>query len=323
MSTNPSNHTTFTFFIIKGLSDIPEFENPIFILVLFIYLLTLGGNMTILFLVCFDRHLHTPMYFFLANLSILDMSSSTITLHKSLVVHITGSKMISYFDCLFQMYMFASLTGNELFMLTAMCYDRYVAICNPLRYHAIMNNNTCALLAMCCWVLGFILVIPPAVTVSRFTCYTSNEINHFFCDMVSLTMLTCSDTLVLELLNLTEGLIVATLMPFLLTFISYVFIISTILRIPSRTGRRKAFYTCSSHLTVVVLLYVILTCQYIVPINSADSKKFFSLFNTAAVPMLNPVIYSLKNKDVNLALQRFLRRFWINYDKTHGLRRNI
>ncbi|XP_040181058.1 olfactory receptor 6C74-like [Rana temporaria] len=322
MYTNPSNHTTFIFFIITGISDIEEFQNLIFILVLFIYLLTLGGNMTILLLVCFDRHLHTPMYFFLANLSISDMSSSTITLHKSLVIHITGNKIISYSSCLAQMYMFASLTGHELFILTAMSYDRYVAICNPLRYHTIMSNNTCVLLAMCCWVLGFVVVIPPTVTVSGFICYTSNKINHFFCEMASLTMLTCSDTSVLELLNLTEGLIVATLLPFLLTFIPYIFIISTILRISSSTGRRKAFYTCSSHLTVVVLLYVILTCQYIVP-TSTDSKKFFSLFNTAAVPMLNPLIYSLKNKDVMSALRRCLRWCRVKYGKTHGLERNI
>ncbi|XP_018421042.1 PREDICTED: olfactory receptor 6C74-like [Nanorana parkeri] len=323
MYTNPSNHTSFTFFTLKGISDIPELQDPIFILVLLIYLLTLGGNMAILTLVCFDRHLHTPMYFFLANLSISDMSSSTITLHKSLVIYTTGNKIISYSGCLVQMYMFASVTGHELFVLTAMSYDRYVAICNPLRYHTVMSSKACALLATCCLVLGFVLVIPPSVIVSSFTCYNSNEINHFFCDMVSLTKLTCSDTLVLELLTLTEGLIVSTLTPFLLTFISYIFIISTIIKIPSSTGRRKAFYTCSSHLTVVVLLYIILTCQYIVPISSMDSKKFFSLFNTAAVPLLNPVIYSLKNKDVKSALQRCLRRCRINYEKTHGPRRNV
>nr|DBA20753.1 TPA: hypothetical protein GDO54_017500 [Pyxicephalus adspersus] len=307
MNINPSNHSAIVFFIIKGISDVPELQDLIFVLILFIYLLTLGGNMTILILVCCDRHLHTPMYFFLANLSFLDMSSSTITLHKSLAIYVTGSKIISYLSCLTQMYMFASITGQELFILTAMSYDRYVAICNPLRYHAIMNNKTCVVLAVSCWVLSFTQVIPPTVSVSGFTCYISNEINHFFCDMMSLTMITCSDTSVLQLLNFTEGLIVSTLTPFLLTFISYAFIISTILRIPTSAGRRKAFYTCSSHLTVVVLLYVILTCQYIIPVVSTDSKKFFSLFNTIAVPMLNPIIYSLKNKDVKSALQRFLR----------------
>ncbi|KAM9326412.1 olfactory receptor 6C74-like [Gastrophryne carolinensis] len=306
MNISPSNHTIY-FFIIKGISDAPELQDSIFILVLFIYLMTLCGNMTIFLLVCFDHHLHTPMYFFLANLSIIDVFSSTITLHKSLVIYSLGNKMISYSGCLAQMYIFASLAGQELFILTAMSYDRYVAICNPLRYHTIMNNKSCTLLAASCWVVGFVQVIPPVVLVSHFTCYTSIEINHFFCDMASLTILTCSDTSILQLLNLTEGLIFSTLIPFLLTFLSYIFILSTIFRMSSRSGRQKAFYTCSAHLTVVILLYLILTCQYIVPVSSVDSKKFFSLFNTAAVPLLNPLIYSLKNKDVKLALRRCLR----------------
>ncbi|XP_040262349.1 olfactory receptor 6C4-like [Bufo bufo] len=305
MNLNPPNQTMVAYFIIQGISNVPELQLPIFLLVLLIYLVSLGGNMTILLLVCFDHHLHTPMYFFLANLSIVDMSSSTITLHKVLLTFISGYDAVPFYGCITQMYLFASITGHELFILAVMSYDRYVAICNPLRYHSVMTSGVCVLLASCCWVLGFLLIIPPVVIVSGFTCYTSNCIDHFFCDMVSLVKLTCSDTSILEILILTEGLIISTLLPLILTCIPYGFIFSTIIKIPTSTGRRKAFYTCSSHLTVVTILYVILTCQYILPtkVNTAD-KKFFSLFNTAAVPILNPLIYSLKNKDVKLALRR-------------------
>ncbi|KAM3912171.1 olfactory receptor 6C74-like [Leptodactylus fuscus] len=309
MNVNPTNHTMVAFFIIKGISNVAELQLPIFLLVLLIYLVTLGGNMAIFLLVCFDHHLHTPMYFFLANLSIVDMSSSTITLHKVLLVFISGNNAMSFSGCITQMYLFASVTGHELFILAVMSYDRYVAIRNPLRYHTVMTSRVCGLLASCSWVLGFLLVIPPVIIVSGFTCFTSNHIDHFFCDIVSVVRLTCSDTLILEILNLTEGLVLATLLPFILTFVPYVFIISTIVKIPTRSGRRKAFYTCSSHLTVVTILYIILICQYILPTTaSAADKKFFSLFNTAAVPMLNPLIYSLKNKDVKSALRRWFMK---------------
>ncbi|KAM4641229.1 olfactory receptor 8K1-like [Discoglossus pictus] len=233
------DQTRVTYFIIKGISDIPEFQAPIFLLVLLIYLTTLGGNLTIVLLVCLDSHLHTPMYFFLGNLSLLDMSSATVTLHSTLVAFVTGDNTVSFLE---------------------------------------------------------------------YSCYVSNIINHFFCDLVPLMKLSCSDTSVLEMLILTEGMLINLLTPSSLTFISYVFIIGTILKIRSSTGRSKAFYTCSSHLTVVLLLYMTLFCQYIRPIStdSLESNKLFSLFNTALVPMLNPLIYSLKNKDVKSALRRQL-----------------
>ncbi|XP_053329238.1 olfactory receptor 5V1-like [Spea bombifrons] len=302
-----------THFIIKGISEFPELQLPIFLLVLLIYLTALGGNLTILLLVCLDRHLHTPMYFFLGNLSFLDMSSTTVTLQNPLVKFIAGHVGVSFHACMAQVYLFASITTQELLILTAMGYDRYVAICNPLRYHMVMSRNTCALLAIACWTLGFLQIIPPVFILSSFSCYRSNEVNHFFCDMVPLMRLTCSDTSLLEILNLTEGLILSTLTPFLLTFVSYVFIISSIAKIPSGVGRRKAFYTCSSHLTVVILLYLILVCQYITPLSGRflDTNKLFSLFNTAAIPMLNPIIYSLKNKDVKSALRRRMKKLRI------------
>ncbi|KAM9326410.1 olfactory receptor 5G9-like [Gastrophryne carolinensis] len=308
-----TNQTFITYFIVTGISDKPELQVPIFLLVLLIYFITLGGNMTILFLVCIDRHLHTPMYFFLANLSVVDMSCSTITLHKILLSFLTGDKRVPFLECMFQTYMFGSLAGHELFILTAMSFDRYVAICNPLNYHMVMNRRTCAILTSFCWILGFIQTISLVAIMGSFTCYSSNEINNFFCDIVPMLKLTCSDTTVLEKLFFIQGLLLMTIAPFVLTFVPYIFIMVVILRIRSSFGRRKAFYTCSSHLLVVLLLYTTLASQYLTPNSTSDleSKKIFSLFNTAIVPMLNPLIYSLKNKEVKSSMRRTLGFFKI------------
>ncbi|KAM4642059.1 olfactory receptor 5AR1-like [Discoglossus pictus] len=306
-----TNHTMVSYFIIKGITDVPKLQAAIFLLVLFIYLMTLGGNITILHLTHQDPRLHTPMYFFLGNLSLMDIAYTTVTLHKVLIIFISGNKTVSCIACFSQFYVFASLTADELLILTAMSYDRYVAICNPMHYHMVMSHKVCAILAIFCWVCGFIEIIPFLVLFSDISCYKSNVINHFFCDFVPLVKLSCSDTSALETLMFTEGFFLSILTPFVLTFISYVCIIITILKIRSSIGRRKAFYTCSSHLTVVILLYVTLNLQYIRPSssNSLDSNKLFSLFNTAAVPLLNPLIYSLKNKDMKAALRHRLRSF--------------
>ncbi|XP_075692792.1 olfactory receptor 5V1-like [Rhinoderma darwinii] len=303
------NQTLVAYFILKGISDAPELQTIIFFLVLLMYLLTLGGNMILLLLVLLDHKLHTPMYFFLANLSVLDMFSATVTLHNIPIMFLTGDKAVSYARCICEMYFFGFLICDELLLLTAMSYDRYVAICNPLKYHMVMNRRLCTVLSISCWLLGMIEVIPYIILLLGFTCYKSNVINHFFCDLVPLMILSCSDTSTLEILSLTEGLLLITFTPFMLKFISYIFIISTILKINSSTGRRKAFYTCSSHLTVVILLYSTLFFQYLRPtsLDTSKSNKFFSLFNTAAIPILNPLIYSLKNKDVKSAMIQKLR----------------
>ncbi|KAM8952722.1 olfactory receptor 6C74-like [Pelodytes ibericus] len=304
-----TSHTGVTYFIIKGISDDPELQVPIFLLVLLIYLLTLGGNMTILLLVCLDPHLHTPMYFFLANLSFIDMSSATVTLHNILIIFMTGNKTIPYVTCITQMYFVGCFINVELLLLTAMSYDRYVAVCNPLRYTTIMNHRICLLLVSVCWIVASLEIVPIIVLLVDLSCYRSNVINHFFCDLMPVIRLSCSDTSVLEKLLLMEGVFLFSLTPFILTLIPYVFIIVAILKIGTRTGRRKAFYTCSSHLTVVILLYVTLVCQYLRPVteDSLDFNKLFSLFNTAALPVLNPLIYSLKNKVVMSAMRRRLR----------------
>ncbi|KAM4696251.1 olfactory receptor 8U3-like [Rhinophrynus dorsalis] len=303
-----ANQTMVIYFIIRGVSDIPELQAPIFLLVLLIYLITIGGNMTIALLVCLDPQLYTPMYFFLCNLSIIDMCSTTVTLHRVLMNFISGDNTVSFPACMAQLYTFAFLTADELFILTVMSYDRYVAICNPMHYTIIMNFRFCALLATVSWVLGFVESLPHVIIISSFSCFRTNEINHFFCDVVPLIKLSCSDTSVMDIFILIAGLI-HLILSFSITLMPYIFIISTILRIQSNTGRRKAFYTCSSHLTVVILLYGTIVFQYLRPTsaNSLDSNKLFSLLNTAVVPMLNPMIYSLKNKDVKSALKRRLR----------------
>ncbi|KAM3912237.1 olfactory receptor 6C1-like [Leptodactylus fuscus] len=295
-----------SYFIITGLLDESLLQFLVFLPILLIYLATLGGNLTILLLVCLDHHLHTPMYFFLANLSILDISCSTLTLHNILTSFISGDNRVSVLRCLVQIFVFLSLTVDELLVLAAMGYDRYVAICNPLHYGRVMDSKVCALLALLCWVCGFLEGIPIFMGIFRIMCYKSNKMDHFFCDIMPVLKLSCSDTRSLQLYILIAGVLTAGLTPFALTFISYVFIITTILSIRSSSGRRKAFYTCSSHLTVVLCLYASLVFQYLRPTSSINlsSSKYLSLFNAVAVPILNPLIYSLKNKDVKASIRR-------------------
>ncbi|XP_068103830.1 olfactory receptor 2AP1-like [Hyperolius riggenbachi] len=304
---NERNKTAETVFILKGFSDISELEAPISILILLIYLTTLVGNIVILLLVCQDSHLHTPMYFFLGNLSVLDIGYTTVALHKSIDIFVTGDHEVSFIDCMVQMYFFTWFACNDLMLLTSMGYDRYVAICKPLHFTTLMNGRVCTRLAMFCWAFSFLHVLPPVTLISQLSCYTSNIINHFTCDVLPLVEISCSDTSIVEMVIFIDGGLVAIFTPFLLTFISYVFIITTIMKIKSSAGRKKAFYTCSSHLTAVLILYVSIFSQYLTPSGTFKSNKLLSLFNSAVVPMLNPFIYSLKNKDVKSAIQKKLK----------------
>ncbi|KAM3911232.1 olfactory receptor 8A1-like [Leptodactylus fuscus] len=308
------NQTTIEGFRLKGISDVPELQVLIFLLVLLIYLISLGGNLLIVLLVCCDLHLHTPMYFFLANLSIIDIFGSTTALHRIFVNFVTQNHIISTSACMAQLYMFSILTSNEPAILAAMSYDRYVAICRPLHYHTVMSRRLCGLLASVCWSLCCIEDIPTIVLMLRFTCYISKEIDHYFCDVLPIRDITCSDTSIFDLYVLIYGNMY--IFVFLsLTIIPYIFIITSIIRISSSTGRRKAFYTCSSHIMVVAIFYISIVLQYIVTISGGNmgSNKILSLFNTAVVPMMNPLIYSLKNKDVKSALQRKLKFCGVKY----------
>ncbi|XP_073405493.1 olfactory receptor 8G17-like [Dendrobates tinctorius] len=300
------NVSLITYFFITGISDDPF----VFLLVLLIYLMTLGGNITIFLLICFDNHLHTPMYFFLANLSILDISCSTITFHKIFTYFISGDNIVSVHQCLVQIIVFLLFSCYELLVLAVMGYDRYVAICKPLHYNLLMNFKRCALLVVICWICGIFEYLTFIIEIFKLTCFKSNKMDHFFCDIIPFLNLTCNDISFLQLYIYIVGGLVVGFIPFFLIFISYIFIIGTILSIRSSTGRRKAFYTCSSHLTVVICFYTSLSLQYVTPSSARnlDISKYLSLLNGAAVPFLNPLIYSLKNKDVKAAIRRSMRR---------------
>ncbi|XP_030042683.1 olfactory receptor 1019-like [Microcaecilia unicolor] len=301
------NITTVTEFILLGFPEFPKLQIVFFFLFLLIYLIMLTGNLTIITLTCLDPHLHTPMYFLLSNLSFLDIFNTSVTVPKLIGICLRRSQSISINGCLTQMYFFLSFTYVEFFLLTAMAYDRYVAICHPLRYTVIMNEKVSVLMATGCWTFAFFVPVLHTVLISHFSYCGSNEINHFFCDLSVLVRLSCSSTDIVQGMSYVIGSFVA--FPcFMTILISYVYIISAILRIRSSEGRRKAFSTCSSHLTVVILYYGTLLSLNMKPtsMQSVVQNKFFALFYSVLIPVLNPVIYSLKNKDVKGALRKVL-----------------
>nr|XP_033779214.1 olfactory receptor 1J2-like [Geotrypetes seraphini] len=261
------NHNDVTEFVILGFPEFPEFQLPLFSL---LYMMAVLGNLLVIYIICADRHLHTPMYFFLANLSMIDISSLTVTVPKLLTILLTHSNTISFSGCIVQMYWFLTGPGVEFLLLTAMAYDRYVAICNPLRYTIIMNERACAFLAAFSWVTGFLEAIPHAIVTSQFSFCDSNVINHVFCDLTALMKLSCTDTAVIENMTFVASVFV-TFTPFSLTLTSYVFIISTILKTRSTEGKSKAFSTCSSHLTVIFLSYGTLLGVYLQTMTSITS----------------------------------------------------
>nr|XP_033780468.1 olfactory receptor 5V1-like [Geotrypetes seraphini] len=301
------NITTMTEFIILGFPEFPELQIPLFLLFLLIYLIILMGNFTIITLTCLDLRLHTPMYFFLCNLSFIDISSTSLTLPILMVIFLRKSQRISSVGCFAQMYLFLTFTMAEFSLLTVMAYDRYVAICHPLRYTIIINEKVSVLMALGCWTVSCLVPVGHTVLISSVFFCGSHEINHFFCDLLPLLILSCTSTHVIEDINLIAGIIIA--MPCFMTILtSYVFIISAILRIRSTEGRRKAFNTCSSHLTVVILYYGTITCLYMRPasMQSLGQNKLFALLYNVLIPILNPLIYSLKNKEIKRALRKVL-----------------
>nr|XP_033779196.1 olfactory receptor 5B21-like [Geotrypetes seraphini] len=294
-----------TEFIILGFPEFPDFQVPLFFLLLLIYLIILLGNLTIIIIVCLDSHLHTPMYFYLSNLSMLDISSTSIYLPKLLDILLRKTHHISMNGCFTQMYFFLSLTGMEFILLSVMAYDRYAAVCQPLSYHLIMNQKVCILMNTGTWILGFLLPASYSIPFSQISFCGSNEINHFFCDFSALLKLSCTSTSSIQCIVYIFGVLLACPC-FISTLTSYVYIISTILRIRSTEGRRKAFSTCSSHLTVVCLFYLTSISVYIRPpsMQSMDINKVISILYNTLIPMFNPVIYSLKNKVVKHALRK-------------------
>ncbi|XP_029437214.1 olfactory receptor 5V1-like [Rhinatrema bivittatum] len=303
------NLTTVTEFIILGFPEYLELQIPLFLLFLLIYLIILMGNFTIIALTCLDPRLHTPMYFFLCNLSFLDISSTSVTVPKLLDIFLRKHQRISAIGCFTQLHFFLVLASVEFFLLAAMAYDRYVAICHPLRYAVIINQRLCVLMAAGTWIFGFLDPVIHTVLISHFSYCRSNEINHFFCDPSALLTMSCSRTQTFESMCYIAGTFIA-LPCFMTTLTSYVYIISTILRIQSTEGRCKTFSTCSSHLTVVILFYGTILCLYMRPayMQSLDQNKLFALLYNILIPMFNPIIYSLKNREVKRALRNVFKR---------------
>ncbi|XP_059570039.1 olfactory receptor 2AP1-like [Alligator mississippiensis] len=306
-----SNQSSIMEFILLGFGNISEMQVPLFLMFLLVYLVTISGNILIVTLVVVDQHLHTPMYFFLGNLLCLETCYSSTILPRLLASLLSGDRTISVRDCFSQFYCFGVLGATECFLLAVMSYDRYLAICNPLHYAIIMNGRVCTQLAAYSWTGGLLSTTIVIILMSKLQFCTSNEIDHFFCDFSPIVKLSCNDTGLLELVIFTQSSI-ASLIPFLLTLTSYASIISTILRIPSTTGRQKAFSTCSSHLVIVTTFYGTLFLVYVVPKTylSKSLRKVFSVFYTALTPMLNPLIYSLRNKGVKEDLRRALSKIY-------------
>ncbi|XP_005065082.1 olfactory receptor 10AG1-like [Mesocricetus auratus] len=303
------NHSTLAEFILLGFSDVPNLQVFLFGMFLIIYLIIVMSNSLIIIITRTDLSLHTPMYFFLGNFSFLEICYVSVTLPRLLTNLYTQDNSISFMACAIQMYFFLVLGVTECFILTVMAYDRYVAICNPLLYPIIMNNSICILLAAGCWISGVPVHIGFTYWIFSLPFCGSNELNHFFCDIPPVVALACGDTFKIEILIYVIALLVVTI-PFMLILGSYVKIISTILKLPSATGRAKSFSTCSSHLIVVALFFGSGIITYLRPksSHSARTDKFLSLFYTVVTPMFNPMIYCLRNKDVMIALKRFLLR---------------
>ncbi|XP_058400708.1 olfactory receptor 8G1 [Diceros bicornis minor] len=302
------NHSTVTEFILAGLTEQPELQLPLFLLFLGIYVVTVVGNLGMITLIGLSSPLHTPMYYFLSSLSFIDLCHSTVITPKMLVNFMTEKNIISYPECMTQLYFFLVFAISECYMLAAMAYDRYVAICSPLLYNVIMSHQTCFSHIWGVYIIGLICALTHTGCMFRIHFCKFDVINHYFCDLLPLLKLSCSSTYVNELLILCVGTF-NIFAPCLTILSSYIFIIATILRIRSTEGRSKTFSTCSSHMLAVVVFFGSAAFMYLQPssVSSMDQGKMSSVFYTIVVPMLNPLIYSLRNKDVNVALQKMLK----------------
>ncbi|XP_046307144.1 olfactory receptor 8G50-like [Marmota monax] len=305
--TQGNHSTTVTEFILAGLTNKPELQLPLSLFFIGIYMFTVVGNLGMIMLIGLSSHLHTPMYYFLSSLSFIDLCQSTIP--KMLVNFVVQKNIISYPECMTQLYFFLVFVISECHMLATMAYDRYVAICNPLLYNVTMSSQVCFWLVVEVYSMGLIGATVHTVYMLRVLFCKADIINHYFCDVLPLLELSCSSTFVNELLVLCFS-VFNVLVPTLIILSSYIFIIASILSIRSTEGRAKAFSTCSSHISAVALFFGSVAFMYLQPmsVSSMDQGKVSSVFYTIIVPMLNPVIYSLRNKDVKLALNKFLEK---------------
>ncbi|KAM6159761.1 olfactory receptor 8I2 [Erethizon dorsatum] len=303
-----SNFTEVTLFTLSGFANHPELQVSLFLVFLFIYLFTVLGNLGLIMLIRIDSQLHTPMYFFLSNLAFIDIFYSSTVTPKALVNLQSKQKHISFMGCFVQMYFFVGLVCSECFLLGSMAYDHYVAICNPLLYSVVMSRKACSWLGVMPYAIGFMNSLVSVCVISSLA-FCDSRVNHFFCDTTALLALSCIDAFDTELVIF--ALAGFTLLSSLLIItVTYIAIISAILRMQSTAGRQKAFSTCASHLTGVTVFYGSLIFTYLQPDNTSSlmQAQVASVFYTIVIPMLNPLIYSLRNKDVKNALLRIIHR---------------
>ncbi|XP_075129337.1 olfactory receptor 1L4-like [Leptodactylus fuscus] len=292
-------------FLVVGFSDFPDIQTPLFLYFLSVYILTLCGNLVLVVLIIWSPSLSTPMYFFLCNLSTLDVIYTSVTGPKLISIFATNNGRISYVECILQLYFFIAFGSTEYFLLTVMSYDRYVAVCKPLYYSIIMNQQVCKSVAIGSWLGGLVASIPIASVTSTLDYCSLNLIDHFFCDVNALIHLACNDTTLLHTVILIQG-VVLVMTSFILTVISYIQILCSIMRIRTSTGKYKTFSTCGSHLTVVSLFYVMVFFLYMRPSSSMSlsEAKILTTLYVYIIPLLNPVVYSFRNQSVKEALRK-------------------
>ncbi|XP_028729328.1 olfactory receptor 11G2-like [Peromyscus leucopus] len=304
----PSNSSTITGFILLGFPCSREGQILLFVLFFIVYLLTLMGNASIICAVCWDQKLHTPMYLLLANFSFLEIWYVTSTVPNMLANFLSDTKVISFSGCFLQFYFFFSLGSTECFFLAVMAFDRYLAICRPLHYPALMTGRLCNILVISCWVLGFLWFPVPIIIISQMSFCGSRIIDHFLCDPGPLLALSCVRDPLIELTSSTLSSLLL-FVPFFFIMGSYTLVMRAVLKVPSAAGRRKAFSTCGSHLTVVSLFYGSVMVMYVSPTSehTAGMQKVVTLFYSVLTPLINPVIYSLRNKDMKHAMKKLLK----------------
>ncbi|XP_074121612.1 olfactory receptor 10T2-like [Sminthopsis crassicaudata] len=304
------NQSVITEFVLVGFSSLGDLQILLFVIFLLVYLSTLMANVTIMTVIRLDRTLHTPMYFFLFVLSLSETCYTLIIIPKMLTNLLSTDKTISFTGCAAQLYFFIGLACTNCFLIAVMGYDRYVAICNPLNYMLIISRATCIQLVLTCAFCGFMISVVVSILVFSLPFCASNRVNHFFCDVSPVIKLACTDTKMKEMVIFFLSILVL-LVPFVLIFISYVFIVSTILKISSAEGQRKAFATCISHLTVVIVHYGCASFIYLRPTSlySSDKDRLVAVTYTVITPMLNPLVYTLRNKEVKTALTKVLTRY--------------
>ncbi|NXE58064.1 OLF49 protein, partial [Casuarius casuarius] len=301
------NHTTVTEFLLLGFPSLHHQEYLIAITFLASYLVILAGNLLIIALILSDQDLYRPMYFFLCNLSSLEIFITTSIIPKTVGSLLMGSKTISYPACLTQGYFYSLLGSIEFVLLAVMSYDRYAAICYPLQYPMLMNSRLCLQLLLGSWSAGFLITIVITVLVARLPFCNANCIDHFFCDSVLLIRLSCAETQTVELISFVTSSIIL-FGSLVMTAMSYLYVINTILRLPSASSRNKAFSTCSSHFTIVILGYGSCIFMYVWPSSHVSYNKRVALLNTVVTPLMSPFIFSLRNQQMKDALKAGLKR---------------